>query len=162
MNKPSFTFILLFISFFGYGQMNNEKLENLLLKKIDTIQGIQGRWDMTYQGMPLLLITDETHDRMRIIAPIAEIKDISDLQFKEALIANFHSALDVKYAISNKIMWSIFVHPLEALTEAQLFDAIDQVYFAAVTFGTTYTSTPLLFGVSKKDEKEKEPPLNKF
>lgn len=162
MKKLCYAIALFMAAFSGHAQMNNAKLETLLLEKIDTIQGIQGRWEMTYQGIPLLLLTDETHDRMRIIAPIAEVKDISDIQLKEALVANFHSALDVKYAISNNIMWSIFVHPLGPLTEEQLYDAIEQVYFGAITFGTTYTSTPLIFGGGATEEKEKKPPLNKF
>ncbi len=67
--------------------------------------------------------------------------------------ANFHSALDVKYAISNDIVWSIFVHPLAELSEDQVEDAINQIFFSVVTFGTTYTSTNLTFPGSSEEKK---------
>jgi hypothetical protein len=71
-------------------------------------------------------------------------------------VANFHSALDVRYALSDEIIWSVYTHPLESLSPDQLKDAISQVYMAAVTFGTTYSSSDLVFpgNSRKKDKKE--------
>jgi hypothetical protein len=43
---------------------------------------------------------------------IVETKDLEEEQLLNALIANFHSALDVKYVLSDQIMWSVFIHPL--------------------------------------------------
>ncbi len=75
-----------------------------------------------------------------------------------SLVANFHTALDVKYAISDEILWSVFTHPLKELTQHQIEDAISQVYSANVTFGNTFTSTNLTFpGNTKKKEFPKKP-----
>jgi len=63
----------------------------------------------------------------------------------ECMEANFHTALDSKYAISNNILWSAFIHPLKELTERQLIDAVSQVYSAARTFGSSYSSGALSF-----------------
>ena len=67
-------------------------------------------------------------------------------------MANFHSALDLKYAISDDVLWSTFIHPLRELTVAQVKDAVSQVYYANRTFGTTYTSTDLVFPWKAKKE----------
>ena len=55
--------------------------------------------------------------------------------------ANFHTALDVKYAI---------------LDEALVQPPINQVYTAAVTYGTTYNSINLTFPDKKKEETKKK------
>ena len=137
------------LSLTATAQTNNAKLEELLLEKVDTIQGISGRWELVYQSLPMLVITDEANDRMRIIAPITEVEKLDNETLTNALVANFHSALDVKYAISDDIMWSAFIHPLSPLTEYQVKDALKQVYYATATFGSIYSSTELSFPESK-------------
>ena len=102
-----------------------------------------------------MIITDETNDRMRIVAPIAEVDSLDSDTLLNCLTANFHTALDVKYAVSNDLMWCVFIHPLSPLTEKQLQSAVEQVYSGTVTFGSTYSSTQLLFGGSNSEEKPK-------
>ncbi|MBX2829287.1 MAG: YbjN domain-containing protein [Flavobacteriaceae bacterium] len=143
-------------------QMNNERLETLLTEKVDSIDGVSGRWQLVYNEVPMMVITDETNDRMRIIAPIVEVDKLNEDILLDCLAANFHTALDVKYALSNNIMWSVFIHPLSPLSDEELKSAVDQVYYAAVNFGTSYTSTPLLFGGGNGEEEpveEKKPEL---
>jgi hypothetical protein len=82
---------------------------------------------------------------MRIISPITELTNLPQEELLNALTANFHTALDVKYAISDGALWSVYIHPLKELTEPQLESAILQVYNAAETFGTLYSSTNLSF-----------------
>lgn len=129
-----------------YAQMDNERLEQLLTAQVDSIAGSQGRWQAMYNEVPLMILTDETNDRMRIIAPITEASRLDEDLLLDCLTANFHSALDVKYAISDQLLWSVFIHPLSPLSDEEVSSAIEQVYAAAVTFGTTFSSTPLIFG----------------
>lgn len=68
--------------------------------------------------------------------------------------ANFHTALDVKYAISDDILWSVFIHPLKELNKDEVLSAINQVYEASVTYGTTYSSTGLTFPDRRVEEKK--------
>jgi hypothetical protein len=98
---------------------------------------------------------------MRIITPIAKVDQLSETQLKNALVANFHSALDVKYAISDDLIWSVYIHPLKALSEDQLTSAIRQTHRAAVTFGDTYQSTDMVFPAAQREDhqKEKERPV---
>jgi len=86
----------------------------------------------------------------------------------DALTANFHSALDVKYAISKDVLWSVFIHPLKELSVVEAESAVDQVVNAATNFGTTFSSTEMIFGgqSSQKNqtqtiEEDNEKLLNK-
>ena len=133
-------------------QMDNKQLEELLTAQTDSIQGFPGRWQVSLDDMVMIVLTDENNDRMRIIAPIVEASKLDEGLLLDSLTANFHSALDVKYAISDGILWSVYVHPLSPLTEMELESAIKQVYAAAATFGTTFSSTPLLFGGNQPTE----------
>ena len=101
----------------------------------------------------LMIVYDENADRMRIISPIADLKDISTEQLKLALEANFHTNLDSRYAISDGIVWSVFIHPLSDLSEELFISAINQTYNATMTFGNEYSSGYMSF---PKKEKTKE------
>lgn len=136
--------------------MNNEKLYEILKQQTDTITGISGNWKMLHKELPMICVTDQSNNRMRIIAPIIESHKLDKDLLLDSMTANFHSALDVKYAISNGILWSVFIHPLQELSTEQVESAISQVYYAAKTFGTTFSSTELLFGGSQLEEKESE------
>ncbi len=136
-------------------EMTAEKIGAILTNISDTIQGIDGRWQFKIKEITFLCITDTKYNRMRIISPITESYLLNDKLKSAALIANFHSALDVKYAIAEGILWSVFIHPLRELSEKQVKDAVSQVYSANITFGTTFSSTSLLFpGSIKKEEKK--------
>lgn len=131
--------------------MNNEILEEIFTEVSDSITGDYGAWQFLVDEVFMLCFTDESNNRMRIISPVAEMNDITDVQIGAAMEANFHSALDVRYAISDGVMWVAFIHPLKELTSYQVFDALIQVYSGAVTFGETYTSTSLTFPKAPED-----------
>lgn len=136
-------------------QMDNSTLEKIIYVLSDTIQGNPGNWQFTIEGKMFLCITDESHNRMRIMTPITSQEELTLDDMQKLLEANFHTALDVKYALSNKLLWSVFIHPLKELNKNQVIDAINQVYAAALTYGTTYNSTDLVFPDGKeKSERE--------
>ncbi|EDP69511.1 hypothetical protein FBALC1_17257 [Flavobacteriales bacterium ALC-1] len=134
--------------------MNNEKLQEIYASVGDSIQGKLGAWQFQVKDVTLISLTDTQHNRMRIISPIAESKDITDDLLKAAMVANFHTALDVKYAITNGVLWSVYTHPLKELSEDQVRDALSQVYKANVNFGSTFTSTALTFPAGTSTDKE--------
>lgn len=139
--KSFLFFLILFTPLLSLAQMDNVKLESILRTQKDSIQGFSGRWQVALNDMPMIVLTDETNDRMRIVAPIIEASKLDEDLLLDCLTANFHSALDVKYAISEGLLWSVYVHPLSPLTELEIESAIKQVYAAATTFGTTFSST---------------------
>lgn len=145
----SFTFSTSLLS----QEMSGEKLTELITQVSDTLTASGNSIQFMYKEKVLMCVYDENANRMRIISPIIETKDLEEEQLLNALVANFHSALDVKYALSDEIMWAVFIHPLKELSEHQVLDAIDQVYSASLTFGSTYSSTHLVFpGNTKKKE----------
>ncbi len=142
--------------------MNAELLHDIIEQEADTLRVNGNSIQFLYKESMLICIYDENANRMRIVTPIVKREEIGEEELLNALVANFHSALDVKYALSDEIVWSVYVHPLRELTEYQVVDAIQQVYAAAVTFGTSYSSTNLVFpGNTKKVEKPKPKTLKK-
>lgn len=133
-----------------HGQiMDNAMLYEILQSVTDSLKGSEGMWQLKYSDRVMLVITDEYHDRMRMISPVEVMEEVSQSQMEAAMIANFHSTLDVRYAISDEILWAVFIHPLKALSESQVRDAFLQVYRAAETFGSTYSSSDLIFPGAK-------------
>ena len=111
-----------------------------------------------YHGVSLYCIWDKNADRMRLLSPIVEVKNVSQEVLLEALQANYHSALDARYAVGDDIIYSAFIHPLSPLTIEELQSAIRQVATAAVTFGDQYTSGELVFPGNNTEEKEQQQP----
>ncbi|WP_232459768.1 MULTISPECIES: hypothetical protein [unclassified Winogradskyella] len=156
--KKIFTLLLSITVLSSIAQnMTNKKLSELIYEITENVKGESGRWQFKIQEKVFIVLTDSTNNRMRIISPIADTISLEKNMLENALIANFHSALDVKYAISDGIIWSTFIHPLKELSEDQVKDAISQVYYANQNFGTTYASTSLIFpGRKQVEEKPKE------
>ncbi|WP_299223536.1 hypothetical protein [uncultured Psychroserpens sp.] len=148
---------LLFVPLFGFSQdMDNKKLQEIFVSVSDSIQGNEGAWQFSIKDVKFLSFTDTNHNRMRIISPIADAKSLSDELIQSALVANFHTALDVKYAVSEGILWVVFIHPLKELSELQVRSAISQVYYGNINFGTTFASTSLTFPWTNQENQNKE------
>ena len=125
--------------------MTNKELDVIIANISKIIRGRHGNWEFEIDTTQFICLTDEYHNRMRIISPITEVTEISSEQILKCMEANFHTALDTKYAISNGVLWSVFIHPLKELSQKQVIDAISQVYSSVRTFGTTYSSSNLIF-----------------
>lgn len=94
----------------------------------------------------MALIVDEGADRMRIIAPIADASGYGVVELKALMEANYHSALDARYAISDGVVYAAFIHPLSPLTESELEAAVIQVVNLVRSFGSSFSSTDRVFG----------------
>ncbi|MFD0962448.1 hypothetical protein [Pseudofulvibacter geojedonensis] len=139
--------------------MSNEELQKIIKKQSDSIQDRSrlGYWQFHKEDVLLICVTDTKANRMRIMSPITKVEQLNNELLLNSLTANFHTALDVKYAISDNILWSVFIHPLKELATHQVEDAISQVYYANLTFGYTYSSTNLVFpGKKENSEKQKD------
>ena len=110
--------------------MTPTKLGTMLETISDSIVNKSSQWQFIIKNTPFIAIADSTHNRMRIMSPIIQSDKLSENLKTASLMANFHTALDVKYAISDDILWSVFIHPLKELSEKQVIDAVAQVYNA--------------------------------
>ena len=137
--------------------MTAERLKELITQEADSVQNQNNMVQFKFNDALLLCIYDENANRMRIISPIVERSALEEKDLLNILVANFHSALDVRYALSDEIIWSVYHHPLKQLSDEQVVDAIQQVYAAALTFGNTFSSTGMVFpGNTKRVEKQKD------
>lgn len=137
-----------------------EEPDNMTVSRLDAIlqaegtdlQGGNGQWQLTLNGQQLLVLADSTHNRMRIVSPITSTDDLTAQQVQAMLVANFHSALDARYAVTDDTVVSVFVHPLSSLHENDFRSGLRQVANLASTFGTEYTSGELGFGPGSAPE----------
>lgn len=162
----SLSLIILFMvllptfSFTQQEEMSNELMDEIFREKASQVEGGDGVWQVHLGDFILLVITDESNNRMRIFTPIIEEKDMKEGDRKKMLEANFHSALDAKYGLYNEFVVSLFTHPLRELTKPQLIDAMYQVANLANTYGTTFSSTGLIFGGGTEEGNEEEKRIN--
>ena len=126
--------------------MNNARLDSLIRERVEMQEGLPGYWRFEFRDHVVIVMTDETHNRMRIITPVVEVTEIDESIWLLALSANFDRALDARYAINGDYLWSAFIHPLSQLTDDQFADALDQVVNLAENFGTSFSSTDVVFG----------------
>ena len=92
------------------------------------------------------LMFDVKADRMRVMTPIIQSVAVPEALYERLMQANFDAVLDSRYAISNDLIWAVFIHKLSTLTEDDLRSGIAQTYTAAETFGSTYTSGAIVYG----------------
>ncbi|MEL6535268.1 MAG: hypothetical protein AAFQ98_07655 [Bacteroidota bacterium] len=150
MKKILLTALCSCIIMVTYAQSETEMTPERMLKIIEALvpelqqQGNAAFFE--YEEIPMMLVYDPNADRMRIVSPIAELNQLEEGMLEKAMAANFHQALDARYATSEGIVWSAFIHPLSDLSSELLRSGIHQVAVAHLTFGGQYTSGALVFG----------------
>ena len=128
--------------------MNNSRLDSLIREVGDVQEEHSGYWRFEYRERVVLVMTDESHNRMRIMTPVAEVTELEESIWLIALTANFDRALDARYAVNGEYLWSAYIHPLRQLNDDQFLDGLDQVVTLADNFGTSFSSSDLVFGGS--------------
>ena len=103
-------------------------------------------WQFKVGKSNVLVVTDEKHNRMRIMVAVRSAKDLTPEEMMRIMQANFDSALDSRYAVARDILWATFIHPLRTLHDKQFITAIGQTVNLAATYGTSYSSGLLTFG----------------
>ena len=131
---------------FSLEPMNSERLNSILQDAVsDNIETSPGQWRFSLNNISIIVLADARANRMRIVAPVRNVDELTTEQLQNMLIANFHTALDARYAVSNGFVVATFIHSLDSLQEKDLLSALNQVVSLATTFGTTYSSGELLF-----------------
>lgn len=127
--------------------MNNQRLDELIQGVANKIHEAQlGYWKFEVAEMLVLVVTDQVHNRMRIMAPIADVDSVPSDEWLVLLSANFDKALDARYCVNGETLWSAFIHPLKELSSQQVLEAMSQVITLAKNYGTSYSSSNLAFG----------------
>jgi hypothetical protein len=136
--------------------MTGDRLVNTIIQLSDdpSVNGNIVRF--VFNQSLMFCVFDERANRMRIVSPIAKAEEFETEHFMQALEANYHSALDVRYAISEGVIYAAFLHPLSSLHEYDLQSALWQLSNAQKTFGTAYTGGSFVFPGGENDAKQAE------
>lgn len=126
--------------------MTNVRLGELIQELSGEVEGFLGYWQFVVSSRKVLVISDNGHNRMRIMTPVTPPYELGVEELRRLLSANFDRALDSKYALSQGKLWSIFTHPLAELTDEQFIGCVGQVVTLAENFGGSYSSGNLFFG----------------
>jgi len=136
--------------------MTHTTLARLLERVLTDLEGSEGFWHGQRDDVTVYVISDVEHDRMRIMAPVGELR-VKDASFLALLLrANFDRALDAKYALRHRELWAVFMHPLSTIAPDDLGTFVDQVVRLVKNTGTTYASSDLVFGVDDDDRLDLE------
>ena len=135
--------------------MNPEKLHSIISDYSSNVKVNNNVISFDHEKVTIYCIWDANADRMRMISPIANTSDLNDELLELALKANYHTLLDARYAISEDVLYAVFIHPLSPITKNEIESAIRQVSTAALTFGTSFTSGELIFPGNAAEQAKK-------
>lgn len=132
--------------------MTTASIGKILDSYLSEVEGELGFWRGMREEVQLFVLCDDTHDRMRIMAPIGELRELEPEVLQLLLQANYDRALDAKYAMRGNELWSVSVHPLATLAPDDFASFLDQVVRLVKNTGSTYSSSDLMFGGSGNGE----------
>ena len=89
-------------------------------------QQTENSWQVAKGNITILVLLSDDSSWLRILTPIATQKDAEP--FLETLMeANFDRTLTLRYALGQNVLWGIFQHGLESLTEKDFRSAIASI-----------------------------------
>ena len=125
--------------------MTTSGIGKILDAYLGEMEGQPGFWRGLRDDVPVYVFSDETHDRMRVMSPVGELRELEPQVLQVLLQANYDRALDARYALRGMEVWSVAVHPLATLAPDDFASLIEQVVQLVKNTGTTYASTDLVF-----------------
>lgn len=133
-----------------------EDLDAWIRRYATTVEGKAPYWRFRFAGRSAFCQCQQNDDlsidRMRVVAPVVSLNEADKLGttaptlLERMLTANYHSALDPRYALEYGIVMSSFLHPLSTIGEGQFYSALQQVTEMVWTFGTSFSSSELVYG----------------
>ena len=136
--------------------MTTAAMTKLLDSYLQDLEGQPGFWRGMRGETPVFVFSDDQHDRMRIMAPVGVVEELDPDLLHILLQANYDRALDARYAMRGKELWSVVVHPLATLATDDLPSLFDQVVTLVKNTGGTFASTELVFNSFPMDEDDEE------
>jgi len=125
--------------------MTTAAISKLLESYLSDLEGHPGFWRGIREQVPVYAFSDDKNDRMRLMAPIGELRELDPQVLKVLLQANYDRALDAKYALRGNEVWAVAVHPLATLAPDDFASFINQVVKLVKNTGSTYASSDLVF-----------------
>lgn len=130
--------------------MTLDRLEQILESEVSNVEGDNGQWRFSVGGRAVIVLADTANDRMRVFSPVVPVEELTAQQVQAMMAANFHTALDARYAVTDGAVVALYLHPLGTLQADNFRSALRQVVSLAETFGTSYSSNELNFGLRQR------------
>jgi len=134
--------------------MTTAAISKLLESYLTDLEGQGGFWRGIRDEVPVYVFSDDQNDRMRLMAPIGELREQDPAILQVLLQANYDRALDAKYALRGLEVWAVCVHPLATLAPDDFASFIEQVVKLVKNTGTTYASSDLVFLAAPGEEED--------
>lgn len=108
---------------------NSEITESLQSLFGDRVQIMASdSWQIEVDGSRLLVLLSEDQTWLRVMIPIASAQEA--MGFAEQLLeANFDETQETRYAFHQEVLWGVFQHSCESLTNKDFKAAIDRLLF---------------------------------
>jgi hypothetical protein len=87
------------------------------------IEHQQDVWQIKSENFHLLVVLSADRSWLRLLVPIASEQEAKPLLSK-LLAANFDETQEVRYALAQNVLWGVFHHQLDSLTEGDFQRAI--------------------------------------
>lgn len=111
------------------------RLERLFEDQVEKITGGPGYLRSQVDGIDILMVSDPSTDRMRLIVPVPLTVQVGVEHLIGMLEANFHAGLDARYAISEGVIYGVFAHRMSTLGEEDFIAGYRQALSLARRFG---------------------------
>ncbi len=134
--------------------MTSAAISKLIESYLSEIEGRPGFWRGLREEVPIYVFSDDQNDRMRLMAPIGELRELDPSILQVLLQANYDRALDAKYALRGLEVWAVSVHPLATLAPDDFASFLEQVVKLVKNTGTTYASSDLVFRAAPTDGED--------
>ena len=85
-------------------------------------------WVIQDGDSQLLVLLSEDQSWLRVLISIATEREASQY-FQQILKANFDDTQETRYAIANEVLWGVYQHDLESLTEVGIKRAIARLIY---------------------------------
>ena len=132
-------------------QMTQAQMVEIIKELVEETEGPDNSLSFNYEGISITLVSDVNANRMRLVAAVIGVDQLNEEQIMATLVSNYHLALDARYAIGGNVLYSTYIHPLSPLTKEQLLSGVRQVANLIKTFGSSYTSGEMSFGVQTQE-----------
>ncbi len=126
--------------------MSIARLDALIRRAGEDVQRQGTSWVFKVADRQIQVVSDPRADRMRILVPVRDVSGLDARELYRLLQAGFETALDARYAIAGEMVWSVFIHPLRTLDDAEFLSGLGQTINLAKTYGKEYTSGLLSYG----------------
>jgi len=136
--------------------MTTAAIGKLLDSYLAGVEGRPGFWRGIREEVQVYVFSDETHDRMRIMAPVGELRELEPRTLQVLLQANYDRALDARYSLRGRELWAVAVHPLATLAPDDFAGFIDQTVKLVNNTCSTFASSDLLFQMPSDDDEDED------